>query len=255
MALPKILVAPNGARRTKDDHPALPITIEETVNTAKACFAAGADGIHAHLRDENQKHLLDAGLYRELQSELANAVPQMWVQITTEAVGIYSPAQQRSIVEGSNPKAVSISIREMLSEGQTPDISRFYHEQVEKGVEIQHILYDEADVKRLADLIRTGDLPKRNLQLLFVLGRYSVGQVSSPDDLAPFLAALTQFEDTPLEWGCCAFGKAESDCLLAAIKAGGKARIGFENNLFNQDGSLAKDNAERVSELVQLLAQ
>ncbi len=30
----------------------------------------------------------------------------------------------------------------------------------------------------------------------------------------------------------------------------GKARIGFENNRLNADGSLVTDNAERVTELV-----
>ena len=30
----------------------------------------------------------------------------------------------------------------------------------------------------------------------------------------------------------------------------GKARIGFENNFYNKDGSLAKNNAERVTEIV-----
>lgn len=252
MALPKILVAPNGARRTKSDHPALPVTIAETVETAKACFAAGADGIHAHLRDKDQKHLLDAGLYRELQQELAKAVPDMWVQITTEAVGIYTPAGQRDIVRNAAPKAVSISIREMLSDGQSDEISGFYFEQAEKGVEIQHILYNKEEALLVADLIKKGFLPQDNLQLLFVLGRYSVGQISSPGDLNPFLESLNAFDPLP-DWGVCAFGPEETNCLLTAIAKGGKARIGFENNLHNSDGSLATDNAQRVRELVSRL--
>jgi uncharacterized protein (DUF849 family) len=250
MALANILVAPNGARRTREDHPAIPVTIEQTVQTAKACFDAGADGIHAHIRDMDQKHLLDAGMYRELQAELALKVPDMWVQITTEAVGIYSPAEQRAIVRDSDPQAVSISIREMLSEGESSDVSKFYWEQAEKGVEIQHILYDDQDAAMLARLIKDKTLPAKDLQLLFVLGRYSVGQVSNPDDLQPFLQSLDAFEGTELDWGCCAFGQQETDCLLAAIKAGGKARIGFENNLHMKDGSIAPDNAARVAELV-----
>ena len=32
--LPRIMVAPNGARLTKDEHPALPVTIAESVETA-----------------------------------------------------------------------------------------------------------------------------------------------------------------------------------------------------------------------------
>jgi uncharacterized protein (DUF849 family) len=42
--LPKIMVAPNGARRTKADHPAVPMTIAEIVETARQCYAEGAGG-------------------------------------------------------------------------------------------------------------------------------------------------------------------------------------------------------------------
>ena len=36
--LPKLMVAPNGARKIKKDHPAVPLTISETVATAKSCY-------------------------------------------------------------------------------------------------------------------------------------------------------------------------------------------------------------------------
>ena len=52
----------------------------------------------------------------------------------------------------------------------------------------------------------------------------------------------------------CAFGPAETECLVEAARQGGKMRIGFENSLWNADGSLAKDNAARVRELVASLA-
>ena len=115
--LPTIMVAPNGARRTKADHPALPVTIAETVETACACFAAGAGGIHAHLRDADQNHVLDAGLYSELIAEIGRAVPDMAVQITTEAVGRYTPEEQRAVVQAVMPNTVSVALREMVPDG------------------------------------------------------------------------------------------------------------------------------------------
>jgi len=76
-ALPSIMVAPNGARKTTSDHPAIPVTIEQTAITAKACFDAGAGAIHFHVRDTDQKHVLDAGFYREGLEELNRVVPDM----------------------------------------------------------------------------------------------------------------------------------------------------------------------------------
>ena len=47
--LPKIMVAPNGVRPMKKDHPKVPITIDEIVNTAKLSYDAGAEAIHFHI--------------------------------------------------------------------------------------------------------------------------------------------------------------------------------------------------------------
>ncbi len=68
--LPRVMVAPNGARRTKADHPRLPVAVDEIVSEAKACLEAGATALHAHVRDDQGRHSLDPGRYRELLSAL-----------------------------------------------------------------------------------------------------------------------------------------------------------------------------------------
>jgi uncharacterized protein (DUF849 family) len=251
-----IMVAPNGARRTRADHPALPVTIAETVATAKACFAEGAEAIHAHVRDADGGHVLDAGLYRELIAEMRDAVPEMAVQITTEAVGRYTSQEQRNLVRDVEPKAVSVALREMLpDESQAKPAREFYHRTSEAGIALQHIVYEAKEVTQLFQRVGQGIVPATDLQILFVLGRYAVGQQSQVSDLDPFLAAMHEqaYEGGRIDWGLCAFGSNETDCLLEAIHRGGKARIGFENSLWNRDGSLAADNAERVRELKGLL--
>ena len=47
-----ITVAPTGAESAKSDVPALPVTLDELVTTAKECQAAGAAVIHVHIRDD-----------------------------------------------------------------------------------------------------------------------------------------------------------------------------------------------------------
>lgn len=252
-ALPSIMVAPNGARLTRKDHPAVPVTIPQIVECALACQAEGADGIHAHVRDAGQQHVLDAGLYRELLAEMDRALPDFLVQITTEAVGRYTPRQQRQLVRDVAPRAVSIAPREMFADQDDPDLRRFYHDCAEAGMAVQHILYDEEDVRLLARAVQEGVIPSAGMQALIVLGRYAVGQVSSPADLGR-PAGLLRTVLPEADWAVCAFGPAETDCLIAAHRMGGKARIGFENNRINKDLSCARDNAERVRELVRALA-
>ncbi|WP_153771738.1 3-keto-5-aminohexanoate cleavage protein [Labrenzia sp. CE80] len=250
-SLPKIMVAPNGARRTKADHPALPVTIGETVATAVACHEAGAEGLHAHVRDDAGAHVLDAGLYRELLVEMRKQAPKMAVQITTEAVGRYSPAEQRKLVHDVVPEFVSIAVREMIPDDPSSEVRDFYSWTREAGIAVQHILYSVEDLGRFYRMVEMGVFEGHEHQLLFVLGRYAEQQESAPSDLDAFLATKADASiELELDWGVCAFGHRETDCLAYAISNGGKARIGFENGLWNRNGELAADNADRVRELI-----
>ena len=252
ISLPRIMVAPNGARRTKADHPAVPESIGETVAAALACHAAGAGAIHAHVRDNQGRHVLDAGLYGELIAELARAAPAMIVQITTEAVGRYSPAEQCAVVDAVAPVAVSVALREMIAGPyDEAEARRFYGVCHDRGIAVQHILYEPAEVVRLGHLIAAGIVPGDGLSVIFVLGRYAFGQESDPADLAGFLAAAAGLT-VAADWMVCAFGRNETAALDAALRAGGKVRVGFENSLWHADGSLARDNAERVAAIAAL---
>lgn len=247
------MVAPNGARKTKADHPALPLTLAELVDCAVACQKAGAGGLHAHVRDAEGNHVLDAGLYAELLAELGRAAPGLMVQITTDSAGRFGPAHQRALVRRLMPPALSIALREILADGETEEAARLFADCDAAGVSVQHILYSADETVQLAHLVAGGTIPRRGLQLLHVLGRYTAGQISAPPDMDLPLARQRE-AGLVADWAVCAFGPAETACLVEAARRGGKVRVGFENNLHRADGRLARDNAERVAEVVQALA-
>ncbi len=253
--LPRIMVAPNGARRTKDDHPALPVTIAEIVGCARDCLTVGATALHAHVRDQDQVHVLDAGLYRELIAEMNEQVPDIDVQITTEAVGRFSPDEQRKLVRDVMPSAVSVSLSEMFSDDDNAAAIGFYQWASAAGIAVQHILYDTKELERFIELAHRSEIPSGQHQLLFVLGRYAPGQQSKPDDLVPFIETIeNSAAGLDLDWAVCAFGFNQRNCLVEAIRRGGKARIGFENGLVLGNGRIARDNAELVDDLVKQIA-
>lgn len=253
---PLIMVAPNGAYKTQGDHPAVPVTIAELVETAVSCFQAGAVAIHAHIRDDEGRHTLDADRYSELLSALDTAVPDMRVQITTEAAGRYSASDQRALLDKITPPWISAAVREILADNDLEAARRFYQQAARQGTQVQHILYDAADVERLDQLIEDdvvgGFLPS----VLFVLGRYTENRESTPADLLPFLQARQASRHlSDCHFMACAFGSREIDCLLATAEAGGDCRIGFENNLLTSSGEMAADNASQVEYLRQQLTQ
>ncbi len=239
------MVAPNGARPLKKDHPEVPITIPEIVKTGKSCFESGAGAIHFHIRDKQGEHILDPGLCKEALSELNKIVPKMHLQITTEAVGRYSPNQMRKLAYDVTPPGISIGIREMIPTRKlsTHDID-FYQKLEASGTKVQHICYEPEDVDLLSELLKESKLPKSGTWCMFVIGHYS-GRLSVPENISKFISKLKK-NDIDADWAVCAFGKEETTCLETAIKLGGKIRVGFENSLLMPDGTIAPNNETKV---------
>src|SRR5690606_34636493 len=75
-----ITVAPTGAESSKADVPALPVTLDELLVTAKECEALGASVIHVHIRDADARPTLDLGRLRDTVAALresTNLVSQL----------------------------------------------------------------------------------------------------------------------------------------------------------------------------------
>lgn len=240
-----LAVAPNGARKSRADHPAVPITPEEIAGTAAACLEAGAAMIHLHVRDSDGRHSLDVEAYRAAIAALRREVgDRLVVQVTTEAVGIYRPEEQMAMARALKPEAISLAVRELVpDEAAEPAAAAFFSWLRDEEILAQYILYSDRDLERFDDLIDRGVVPGGRHFLLFVLGRYTAGQTSDPADLLSFLAANPRGHP----WALCAFGPRETACAVTAAALGGHARVGFENNLFLPDGRTAPDNAALVA--------
>lgn len=247
-----LAVAPNGGRRTKADHPALPLTARELARTAAECLDAGAAMIHAHVRDAAGKHLLDADAYREAITAIKSEVgDRLVIQITTEAVGRYRAPEQMAVVRAVRPEAVSLGWREFVTSGyeaSEAEFARFLTWIFSERVVPQIIFYAAEEAKQFAAFSARHGFDAAKIPVLFVLGRYAANQTSSPDDLAPFLA---EGQPAFAHWMVCAFGAREAGCMVAAARRGGHARIGFENNFLLPDGARATDNAALVRATAQ----
>ncbi|WP_104042017.1 3-keto-5-aminohexanoate cleavage protein [Vibrio hyugaensis] len=247
-----IIVAPNGARKTKQDHAQLPMTIEEMVAEAKACQTAGSAMIHLHARDAQGKHSLEVNdnleIYHAVKAAIGNS---MIVQLTTEAVGMYSPQQQMALIKAVKPEATSFALRELIPDEQSEEQGLIFFDWVAaQGILSQIILYDQADIERYFSLRERGVLPKQNQHALVVLGRYHEVQQSSPWDLRAL--HLERFIEENVRCAVCAFGAREQDCLTHAMLLGLDVRVGFENNHLSADGQPANSNAEQVQRLKEI---
>jgi 3-keto-5-aminohexanoate cleavage enzyme len=247
MTLLVVAVAPNGARRTKADHPNLPLSPEELAADAVRCRDAGATLLHMHVRDESGGHSLDPRRYRAAIEVVRRAVgSSMVIQITTEAVGVYTPEEQMRVVREVRPEAVSLGLRELAGEDLEPlALAEFLEWMRQERIAPQYILYSPSDVGKFHELRRRGIIPQRTPFALFVLGRYTAPTEIRPRDVLPYLKA----HDLDCPWALCAFGVRETACVLTAAGLGGHVRVGFENNLWLADGRTAETNADLVEQV------
>jgi 3-keto-5-aminohexanoate cleavage enzyme len=245
-----ISVAPNGARRSKTDHPAIPLSSAEIADEAERCADAGAALLHLHVRDADGKHSLSPEAYRSAIDAIRRRLGQrLMVQITTESCGIFGIAAQMDAVLEVKPPAASFALREFIANpGDEPRARDFFAAVRDLGTLPQFIMYEPAEIDRLRQLMSTGVIPFPAPSVLFVLGRYAAGPSPEPASLVPFLARWGDKDP----WTACSFGPSELRVAAAAIALGGDIRVGFENNLQRPDGSYLASTAEQVTAVVSL---
>ncbi len=247
-----LAVAPNGGRKTKADHPALPLSPDELARTAAECLDRGASMIHLHVRDGGGGHCLDPDAYRAAIARICREVgDRLVIQITSESLGLFTPSEQKAAVLEANPEAVSLALREFAPEpSDERDFGLFLGRLKQMRIWPQIILYHPDEAQRLGAMRKQGLIPFDKLSVLYVLGRFAITRTAIPRDLLPFVAPdMPRFE----LWSVCAFGRREAACVTAGALLGGHARVGFENNFTLPDGARAASNAELVGVAVGAL--
>ena len=242
-----VMAAPNGARRTRDDHPAVPLTATELAAEAERLLDAGVSVLHLHVRDEQGRHSIDPARYREAITAIRERVGrQLILQVTSEAVGRYSAAEQMAMVRELKPEAVSLALRELCpDEDSEADAAAFFGGLRDAGTWPQYIVYSAAELSRFDTLRKRGLFGEERPFCLLVLGRYSEKLEGGLDELDAMRDAV---DLGAFPWAVCCFGRNENAAMLAATAEGGHVRIGFENNLYLADGTPARDNSALIEQ-------
>jgi uncharacterized protein (DUF849 family) len=107
----RLQAALNGDR-TKAEHVATPVSVEELARDAAACVAAGARAIHLHPRDSEGRQTLEAGVVDEVVKKVRGAcgVP---VGTTTSAEIEPDPERRLGLVRAwREPDYASVNLSE-----------------------------------------------------------------------------------------------------------------------------------------------
>jgi uncharacterized protein (DUF849 family) len=246
-----ITVAPTGAETAKADAPALPVTLDELVSTAKACQAAGAGLIHIHIRDSEARPTLDVERLRATVQAVREAT-DLVVQLSTGGA-VTDPYTARLAVLEADPDSCSLTCGS-VNFGSDVFLNpwdfmvELYRETQAREIVPEFELFDLGHVTALNRLLDKEGLPYGGrVHCDLVLGVPG----GAPGTTAAVVAMASQLP-AGASWSATGVGRSTLPVALAALSAGGHLRVGMEDTLTFEPGRPVRDNAELVERAATL---
>jgi len=247
-----ICVAITGSVPRKEDNPAVPITVEEQVESTHEAFEAGASICHAHVRNDDQSTTSDPEKFARLKEGLEKHCPGMIIQFSTggrsgagQERGGMLPlrADMASLTVGSNnfpsrvyenpPDLVDWLAAEMIAYDIKPEIEAF---------DLSHIF-------QAARMQEDGRL-KGPAYVQFVMGVKNAMPVDR--EVFDFYIRTMERLLPGSEWCAAGIARHQIEVNEWCIAAGGHARTGLEDNIRMNRETLAPSNAALVKRVVEL---
>lgn len=247
-----ICVAITGSLPRKEMNPAVPITVDEQVESTHAAFEAGASICHAHVRHDDQTPSSDPEKFARLKEGLEKHCPGMIIQFSTG--GRSGAGRERggmlplcpdmaSLTVGSNnfpnrvyenaPELVDWLAAEMISYGIKPEIEAF----------------DLSHIHQAAAMQADGRL-KAPAYVQFVMGVKNA--MPADKDVFDYYIRTVERLLPGSEWCAAGIGRHQFEINEWCVAAGGHARTGLEDNIRLDRETLAPSNAALVTRVVDL---
>ena len=250
-----ICVAITGSVPRKEDNPAVPITVDEQVESTQAAFEAGATICHAHVRNDDQTTSSNPEKFARLKEGLEKHCPGMIIQFSTGGRSGAGPERggmlplrpdMASLTVGSNnfptrvyenpPDLVDWLASEMITYDIKPEIEAF---------DLSHIF-------QAAKMQEDGRL-KGPAYVQFVMGVKNAMPVDR--EVFDFYRHTMKRLLPDSEWCAAGIARHQIEVNEWCVAAGGHARTGLEDNIRMNRDTLAPSNAALVERVVELCEQ
>jgi uncharacterized protein (DUF849 family) len=247
-----ITVAPTGAESSKAKVPALPVTIDELVSTARECEALGAAVIHVHIRDDDAEPTLDLGRLRATVAALKQST-DLIVQLSTGGA-VTDPEAERLAVLDAGPEMASCTMG-TVNFGDGVFLNRWdfivdlHTRMQEKGVRPEYEIFDLGQLTTLQRLLDRYGLPAgEHVHVDLVMGVPG----GMPGTAAALVACETAIRDLPAgtTFSATGIGRSTLPVIMASLSAGGHLRVGMEDTVTYSKGRPVESNMQLVARAV-----
>jgi uncharacterized protein (DUF849 family) len=250
-----ITVAITGSVPTKKDNPAVPISVDEQIESTHAAYDAGAALVHVHVRNDDGTTSSDPERFGRVLEGVRKHCPDMIVQFSTG--GRSGKGKERGGMLPLRPDMASlttgsVNFATIIYENHPTLIHDLAKAMLELDVKPEVEIFDLAMLYNAARLVSEG-LLKPPVHVQFVLG--------IPNAL-PADREVLEFEIAQLErmlpgatWTAAGIGRHQLVVNEWTLELGGHCRTGLEDNVRFDKQRLAASNAELVARVAALAGE
>lgn len=247
-----ICVAITGSLPTKENNPAVPITIAEQVESTQESFEAGAAIVHCHVRDGEGKPTSDPERFARLKEGIERYCPGMIVQLSTG--GRSGAGRARGGMLALKPDMASLSVGSnnfptRVYENPPDLVDWLASEILSHGVKPEIEAFDLSHIVQAARMAADGRL-KGPLYVQFVMGVRNAMPADEP--IFDFYIETLKRLAPGAQWCAAGIGADQIKINEWSIAKGGHTRTGFEDNVRLDKDRLAPSNAALVRRAVDL---
>ena len=244
-----------GAETTREQTPHLPITPDEIGEEARRCREAGVSVIHLHARHEDGRPTQDRARFQAYIDAIRARTDVIIQTSTGGAIGM-SIAERCQPLELA-PDMATINVATMnfgddVFENRRPDVQQVATWIRDRKIVPELEIYDLGHLDAARALIDKG-LVVAPVHLQFVLG-IPGGMAASERGLETLVAEVGRGFPPGTTWAVAAVGRHQLAMAELAIRWGGHARVGLEDNVYASKGVLAKGSWE-LAEMAAALAK
>jgi uncharacterized protein (DUF849 family) len=244
-----ITVAPTGAESAKADVPALPVTLDELVATAKECEAVGASVVHVHIRDGEARPTLDPGRLRATVEALRDST-DLIVQLSSGGA-VTDPEADRLAVLDAGPEMASCTMG-TVNFGDDVFLNRWkfvvelHTRMQDRGIVPEYEIFDLGHLAALSRLLDRYGLPAGgHVHVDLVMG-VPGGMPGTTEALVACRQAMRDLP-VPATFSATGIGRTAVPVLLASLSAGGHLRVGLEDTVTYAKDQPVESNAQLVA--------
>jgi 3-keto-5-aminohexanoate cleavage enzyme len=247
-----ICVAITGSVPTKAANPAVPISVQEQIESTHEAFEAGASICHAHVRNDDETPSSDPEKFARLKEGLEKHCPGMIIQFSTG--GRSGAGKTRGGMLPLAPDMASLTVGSnnfptRVYENPPDLVDWLSAEMREYKIKPEIEAFDLSHIHHAVKMNSDGRIPGK-LYIQFVMGVKNAMPVDR--DVFDYYVKTVNRLSPDAQWCAAGIGKDQITLNDWAVSAGGHARTGLEDNVRLDRETLAPSNAALVKRVVEL---